>query len=317
MFVETRKSPTRRSPYLGSLTHTTQMLRSMTGFGRGTARVGMAEATVEVRTVNGRYAEATVRGLGELAEHETQIQSTVKEAIGRGTATVHISASSGAGGARQRVDRAAAAAAGALLREAAEAAGLGPDAIGIADLLRADDVLVPAPPDPDAAASAIAAIEAALADALDRLDAMRRAEGQSLADDLRARADTLDAATSDVEARAPARLTEARQRLLDRLAELAATPALDPGRLEAEAVLLADKLDVTEETVRLRSHLDQFREALAVGEPVGRRLNFLTQEIGREVNTIGSKANDAALTRLAVSMKEEVEKIREQVQNVV
>ena len=112
-----------------------------------------------------------------------------------------------------------------------------------------------------------------------------------------------------VNERAPVRLEAARQRLRDRLDTLAATPDLDPGRLEAEAVLLADKLDVTEETVRLRSHLDQFREALAADGPVGRRLNFLAQEIGREVNTIGSKANDAEITRLAVSMKEEVEKI--------
>lgn len=293
------------------------MLRSMTGFGRGSARVGAAEATVEVRTVNGRYAEATVRGLGELAEHETAVQALVKESIGRGTATVHVSASSGAGGTRQRVDREAAAAAGALLREAAEAAGLGAGAVGVADLLRAADVLIPAPPNPQAAADAWAAVQAALADALGRLDAMRRAEGESLADDLAARADALEAATAEVETRAPARLADARQRLLDRLDELADSTALDPGRLEAEAVLLADKLDVTEETVRLRSHLDQYRDALAANEPVGRRLNFLSQEIGREVNTIGSKANDAALTRLAVAMKEEVEKIREQVQNVV
>ncbi|MEM0962197.1 MAG: YicC/YloC family endoribonuclease, partial [Bacteroidota bacterium] len=275
-----------------------------------------AEATVEIRTVNGRYAEATVRGLGELAEHETAIQGTVKEAIGRGNATVHISASSGTAGARQRVDPEAAAAAGALLREAAVAAGLDASAVRLADVLMRGDVLVAAPPDPADAEAAWAAVRAALAEALDRLDAMRAAEGAALRDDLAARADAIEATTAQVDERAPVRLAEARQRLLDRLAELAGEVALDPGRLEAEAVLLADKLDVTEETVRLRSHLGQFRDALDADEPVGRRLNFLAQEIGREVNTIGSKANDAVLTRLAVSMKEEVEKIREQVQNV-
>ena len=287
----------------------------MTGFGRGTAQHGAAQATVEVRTVNGRYAEATVRGLGDLAEHETAVQNAVKASIGRGTAAVHVSASGAGAGAGLEVDLEAARAAGDVLRRAAEAAGLPADAVTFADLARAADVLVPAPPDPAAADAAWAAVQAALEDALGRLEAMRRAEGAALAADLEARADALEALTARVEDRAPARLVEARQRMLDRLADVDA--ALEPGRLEAEAVLLADKLDVTEEAVRLRSHLGQFRDALEADEPVGRRLNFLSQEIGREVNTVGSKANDAALTRLAVSMKEEVEKIREQVQNVV
>ena len=293
------------------------MLRSMTGFGRGTAREGAADATVEVRTVNGRYAEATVRGLGDLAEHEAAVQSLVKDAIERGNATVHVTLSMGAASGPLQVDTAAASALGALLRHAAAAAGLAPESVTVADLLRAGDVLVPAPPDPAAAEAAWAAVRAALAEALTRLDAMRQAEGTALADDLGARLDVLDALTAEVEARAPVRLEAARQRLRDRLADLADVPDLDPGRLETEAVLLSDKLDVTEETVRLRSHLEQVREALAAPEPVGRRLNFLSQEIGREVNTIGSKANDAEITRLSVSMKEELEKIREQVQNVV
>ena len=287
----------------------------MTGFGRGTAREGAAEATVEVRAVNGRFAEVTVRGLGELAQHEAAVQGIVKDAIDRGNATVHVAASAPEGGGL-RVDREAAGAYGALLREAATAAGLPVEAVTLADVLRVGDVVVPAPADEATVAGAWAAVEAALAGALGELEAMRAAEGAALADDLAARADAIEASTREVEARAPARLEAARARLRDRLDELALTD-LDPGRLEAEAALLADKLDVTEETVRLRSHLDQFREAIAEGGPVGRRLNFLAQEIGREINTIGSKANDAEITRLAVSMKEELEKIREQVQNVV
>ena len=292
------------------------MIRSMTGFGRGSATVGGAEATVEVRTVNGRYAEASVRGLGDLAEHETAVQNTVKAAIDRGTATVHVDVQVGPGGTALRVDHDAAGAAGALLREAATAAGLGPEAVRLADVLAAGAVLVPAG-DPEAGADAWAAVQAALHDALDRLRAMRTAEGAALRDDLAARADALEGATAAVDARAPERTEAARARLRERLDAFVADGTLDAGRLEAEASLLADKLDVTEETVRLRSHLGQFREALGQDGPVGRRLNFLAQEIGREVNTIGSKANDAEMTGLAVSMKEEVEKIREQVQNVV
>lgn len=288
----------------------------MTGFGRGAARLGNAEATVEVRTVNGRYAEVTVRGLADLAEHEAAVASRVKDAVERGNATVHIAVQRAGGAASAlRVDAEAARAYGTLLREAAEAAGLGADAVALADVLRSPDVLVPAPADDDGVAWA--AVEAALVEALDRLDAMRRSEGEALRDDLAARLDALEAAVADVEVRAPERLAEARARLGERLEELFTDDRLDAGRLEAEAALLTDKLDVTEETVRLRSHLAQFRDALDAPEAVGRRLNFLAQEIGREVNTVGSKANDAEVTRLAVAMKEELEKIREQVQNVV
>ncbi len=292
------------------------MLRSMTGFGRGTGHADGVEATVEIRTVNGRYAEATVRGLGPLAAHETAIQTAVKAATERGNATVHLSLDrTGGSAAELRVDTEAARAYGALLREAADAAGLGARSVTLADVLRSPDVLVPAPVEDDG--RAWSAVEAALADALDRLDAMRRSEGTALHADLVARCALVEQHVEQVEARAPARLDEARHRLRDRLADLLDDEALDGGRLEAEVVLLADKLDVTEETVRLRSHLAQFRAALDADEPVGRRLNFLTQEIGREINTIGSKANDAEITRHAVAMKEEVEKIREQVQNVV
>ncbi len=287
----------------------------MTGFGRGSGHADGAEATVEIRTVNGRYAEAAVRGLGDLGEHETAVQNTVKAAIDRGNATVHVSLDrTGGAAAGLRVDQDAARAYGDLLREAATAAGLGALSVTVADVLRSPDVLVPAPREDRGAWEAV---QAALAEALARLDAMRLSEGAALHDDLVARCAAVEDLVERVEARAPERLEEARARLRDRLADLLDDGDLDPARLEAEVVLLADKLDVTEETVRLRSHLGQFREALGLSEPVGRRLNFLAQEIGREINTVGSKANDAEITRHAVAMKEELEKIREQVQNVV
>ena len=292
------------------------MLRSMTGFGRGSARVRDAEATVEIRTVNGRHADVSVRGLADLADHEPAVQSVVRQAIDRGNATVHVTVTRAGGpAAALRVDAAAARAYGDLLRRAADAAGLDRGAVTLADLLRSPDVLVPAPAADDG--SAWEAVEVALDAALFALFAMRRVEGDALGEDLTARCDALDAAVALVEARAPARVEAARQRLADRLDEWVESDALDAGRLEAEVALLADKLDVTEETVRLRSHLGQFREALNAEDPVGRRLNFLAQEIGREVNTIGSKANDAEITTIVIAMKEELEKIREQVQNVV
>ena len=292
------------------------MVRSMTGFGRGTARAGAAEATVEVRTVNGRYAEVTLRAPRALNAHEAALAARVKGAIDRGNATVHVTLEHADGGAPAlRVDAAAARGAADLLRELRAAAGLEAP-VTLADLLRYE-VFTSAVPDAADDGDGLAAAEAALGDALGRLEAMRRDEGRALDADLRARLDAIEALLDDVEARAPVRIEDARARLAERLRDLLSDDRIDRARLETEIAITADKLDVTEECVRLRSHLALFRDALGLDEPVGRRLNFLAQEFNREVNTIGSKANDAEVAGLAVSMKEELEKIREQVQNVV
>ncbi|MFN3595812.1 MAG: YicC family protein, partial [Rubricoccaceae bacterium] len=276
------------------------MLRSMTGFGRGTGRAGAnppTEATVEVRAVNGRHAEVTVRAPRELAPHEAALQARVREALGRGSVTVHVALRRGGAAPVARVDAAAACAVARLLDRLRFEAGLDPATapITLDHLLRFPEVL--AAPDDDPAADdarraeALAATEAALEAALAETDAMRRREGEALARDLAARTDALEAHLAAVEARAPARVAEARERLTARLAALLGNPPeaprLDPARLEAEVALLADRLDVTEECVRLRSHLAQFRAALATAD-AGRRLGFLVQELGREVNTIGS-----------------------------
>ena len=170
--------------------------------------------------------------------------------------------------------------------------------------------------DEAARAEAWEATSTALDDALAALNTMRALEGGALADELRLRCDRIETHVLAVEARAPTRVGDARTRLAERLAEWLDDDRFDRARLETEMALLADKLDVTEETVRLRSHLAQFRDALDADEAVGRRLNFLSQEFNREINTIGSKANDAEITALSVAMKEDLEKIREQVQNL-
>ena len=292
------------------------MLRSMTGFGRGTARAGTAEATVEVRSVNGRFAEVTLRSPRSLNPHESDLVSSVKDVIDRGNATVHVTlGQSEDASTTQRVDTAAARAAADLLRDLREAAGLEAP-VTLADLLRYEVFTTAETTEADDT-DTLTAVQAALGDALDRLEAMRRDEGRALADDLRQRADAIEADLEAVADRAPVRVTEARARLSERLSELLTDDRLDRSRLETELAMMADKLDVTEECVRLRSHLSLFRTALDADEPVGRRLNFLAQEFNREINTIGSKANDGEIARLAVSMKEELEKIREQVQNVV
>ncbi|GAB5537809.1 MAG: YicC family protein [Rubricoccaceae bacterium] len=288
----------------------------MTGFGRGTARVGTTEATVEVRSVNGRFAEVTLRSPRSLNAHETALVARVKDAIDRGNATVHVTLSQTEGASStQRVDVPAARAAADLLRDLREAAGIEAP-ITLADLLRYEVFTTAETTEADDT-DALAAVQGALIDALGRLETMRRDEGRALAGDLRQRANAIEADLKAVADRAPVRVDEARARLAERLSELLEDDRLDRSRLETELAMMADKLDVTEECVRLRSHLTLFRAALDADEPVGRRLNFLAQEFNREVNTIGSKANDAEIASLAVSMKEELEKIREQVQNVV
>lgn len=290
----------------------------MTGFGRGTATVGATTAIVEVRTVNGRFAEANVRAPRLLNAHEAKIVATVKEVIARGNATVSVSLDRDAAEAGLAVDPRAAEAVGRALRTAAEAAGLGADAVTLADILRFPEVI--RAPASDAEAEEAEAWEAtrdALAEALDKLDAMRRAEGDALHVALCEHADDLEHHTAEVESRAPSRVEAHRARLAEKLKDLLGDDRLDRARLETEIALVAEKLDVTEETVRQRSHVAQFREALDTDEPVGRRLNFIAQEMNREANTIASKANDPALAEHAVGMKEALEKIREQVANVV
>ncbi|HEX8384973.1 MAG TPA: YicC/YloC family endoribonuclease [Rubricoccaceae bacterium] len=300
------------------------MTLSMTGFGRGAARTdgpeGSVEATVEVRSVTGRGADVTVRAPRALAARESEVTTRVRERLGRGTATVTVTLEQTAVAGPLRVDAAAARLVADTLRALREAAGLGANEapITLDSLVRPPDGL-PRPLAPAAVAETDPwpLVERALADALDGLDAMRAAEGAALAADLTARIAALGALADAVEARAPLRVSEARARLHDRLGEMLADARLDPARLETEIALLADRLDVSEEVVRLRSHLAQATDALASAEPAGRRLGFLVQEILREVNTTGAKANDAEVAHLAVSMKETVEQIREQVANVV
>lgn len=289
----------------------------MTGFGRATVQTDSAEATVELRSVNNRFCDVSVRLPRTLAEREADVQARIKAAFARGRITAQVQLEQRADEALPiRVDAEAVRAYAGLLGHLRQAAGID-EPVRLEHLLHFGDVFTT--PEEDAGVvdeQAWQAVAAALDDAIQALRAMRRQEGEALQADLRARADAIEAALIRVETRAPERVEAARQKLRDRLQELLEQTSLDEGRLELEIALLADKLDVTEECVRLRSHLTLFRDALTSDEPVGRKLNFLAQEMGREINTIGSKAGDAEIAHLAVEMKEELEKVREQVQNV-
>ena len=292
------------------------MISSMTGFGRGSAQVGTFTATVEMRSVNNRFLDVPVRMPRKLSGRETDIQTRVKNAFDRGRMEVQVEVERiGEAELQIQVNENAARAYGRLLEDLRRAAGI-EEPVGLEHIIRYNDVFVTAEEDETAKDEMWQAIEAALTEAIGHMRAMRRQEGEALQADLESHIDAIEETLGHVEQRAPDRVVESQQRLRERLEELLRDDRVDEERLIQEIAILADKLDINEECVRLHSHLDLFREALASDEPVGRKLNFIVQEIHREVNTISSKANDAHIAHLAVGMKEDVEKIREQIQNV-
>lgn len=292
------------------------MIHSMTGFGRGEAQHAEWEAIVEMRSVNKRFCEVSVRLPDALADRENDVQALVKEAFDRGRISVRIELQRQKSEALDvKVDADAARAYKQLFEELREATQI-EEPVRLEHLLKYGDVFAQREADEEALERAWSAIEGATAAAIEELRAMRRQEGKALEADLQGRIDAIEAEMQQVLARAPERVEEARERLQERIESVLSRDRVDPDRIEQEIAILAEKLDITEECVRLESHLTLFREALESDEAVGRKLNFVVQEIHREVNTIGSKANDPELSHGAVRMKEEVEKIREQIQNV-
>lgn len=292
------------------------MIASMTGFGRGRAERNGVSVTVELKSVNSRFCEISVRGPRSLAEKELDLQNRIKESVARGRISAHVTVEQDPGQPFPAfVNLAAAETYRDLLQDLTRGLGI-QDPVRLDHLLRFPEVLEKG----DAAEPEVEVVwpvvSEALGTALEGLCAMRKREGEALAADLTSRLDSIEDDLGAVNERAPERITAARSRLHERIGEVLGDERVDRDRLEFEIALLADKLDVNEEAVRLESHIRLFREALASGEPVGRKLNFIAQEINREINTIGSKANDSSLAHVVVRMKEHLEKIREQVENV-
>ncbi len=287
----------------------------MTGFGRGTAVTGTWLANVELSTVNRKQAEVVVQMPRELAEIESRIRKHVQSVVARGRVQVTINLEPAEGGdAAVRVDAPLARAFEAAFNQLGDLIGrkIQPSA---ADYLRQPGVLAIGTREMEAA-TAWAAIAPALDEALTQLTTMRAREGADLAADFSVRLGTLDALTQRLASGAAERPVRQRELLLKRLRD--AGLGLDPSdeRVVKELALFADRCDISEELTRLDSHLAKFREYMVATDPPGRALDFLCQEIFREFNTIGSKANDAAIAQTIVEAKTELEKIREQVQNV-
>lgn len=290
-------------------------LSSMTGFGRGEAALGSGQLAAEIRCLNSRHLEVRVRLPRELAALESDARSTAARFFRRGQVEVSVRLTRrGELAPRIEIDHDAARQYAEAAAELCERLSL-EDAIPVSVLLTLPGVsrLRDASLDDEEAGSGLVlAIERAAGEAA----AMRAREGEALERELREHLSRVEEGIAEIESRAEKFRAGARERLEKRLAGLAPDVELDAGRLEQEVLLHIDRMDITEELARARSHCEQFLETLEMDRPAGRKLEFLLQELGRETNTIGSKAADAALTRVVVELKSELEKLREQVLNV-
>ena len=294
------------------------MVKSMTGYGRGEKSFGTKTVTVEVRAVNNRYLDTAVKMPRACLFAEEAMKSAVQRAAARGKVDVFVTISDPAGdGLAVQVNEALAGGyfqAMQALYARFGGAGLKDD-ITVTALARCPDVLTveKAPVDAEeVTAQLLETLELALGD----FNAMREREGRRLAADILSRAGRVESLVAFVEERSPQTVDDYRARLESKMAEVLESKQIDESRLLTEAAIFADKVAVDEETVRLRSHIAQLRELLEQGGAVGRKLDFLIQEFNREANTIGSKCADLEITRRVVDMKAEIEKIREQVQNL-
>ena len=291
------------------------MIKSMTGYGRARMTLNKRDITVEVRSVNNRYLDCTVKMPRMYTFAEDAMKQHVQKAISRGKVDVFISVdASAADVAKVTVNRELAAGYAAALRELSEVCGTEPH-VTPEQLSRFPDVLTVTKADEDLE-TVSADLCAVLDEALAAYNAMRAVEGQKLAEDILGRLSTIEDYTSQVEQRSPETVKEYREKLTARMQEVLQSTTIDPQRILTEAAIYADKVAVDEETVRLRSHVAQLRAMVDSDEPMGRKMDFLIQEVNRESNTIGSKCNDVEIARVVVGLKAEVEKMREQVQNV-
>jgi uncharacterized protein (TIGR00255 family) len=290
------------------------MIRSMTGFGAARASSSGEDVDVEVRSVNHKFCEVKVRLPRELSAAEVEIVKIVKDRLARGGVEVTVRRGGAAASFAPRVDVALAESYARAFAEIQARLSL-PGHVTLAEILAADGVVRLEEREVNVEA-AREALRRALGAALDGLLVMRAREGEALARDLAARLDAIQALSARVAELVPRTVEAHRTRLAERVADLARGVPVEPARLAQEVALFADRTDVTEELTRLASHLAQARTLLGLAEPAGRKLDFLVQEMHREANTIGSKSQSSEIAGHVVSLKAEIERIREQVQNV-
>lgn len=291
------------------------MVKSMTGYGRAQEKIGALDVLIEMRSVNHRYLDCNIRVPRTYTFLEEPIKKLVSKALSRGKCDVFVTIDrTEAQGGNITLNRTVLEGYLEVLRTLRTEYGLKED-WGAATLARLPDVIGMEREQEDTEALT-QEVEDLARRAIAGFDQMRTAEGLRLAEDIGARLDAVEALVDQVEARAPQRVEEYRSRLKAHMDEVLDSAGIDEQRILQEAALYADRVAVDEETVRLKSHLAQLRQMLAGGGAIGRKMDFLIQELNREANTIGSKANDVELSSVVVEIKSEIEKIREQAQNV-
>ncbi len=291
------------------------MISSMTGFGKSTELINNREITVEIKSVNHRYFEFSARTPRAYAFLEEKIKSFVQKKVSRGKVEVNVFiVNVGESDTKIVANEAVAKGYVDALRELCEPLDVADD-IRLSTISRFPDVFTVTREETDEEAL-WADVESVLKDAVEAFCSMRRTEGDNLKTDLLSRLVTIENLVAKVEERSPQRVQEYRDRLYQKISEVVASTSIDESRILTEAAIFADKIAVDEETIRLKSHIGQFREILELNEPIGRKLDFLIQEFNREANTIGSKCQDVEGARTVVDIKSEIEKIREQVQNI-
>lgn len=291
------------------------MIKSMTGFGRAVAETDGYVITVEIKSVNHRYFEFSSRIPRQYGFLDDKLKSYINSRVSRGKVECYVSIDAlNTEAAHVVVNNTLASAYVSALKELSKNYDLKED-FGASTVARFQDVLVVKKADDDEE-KIWNYVKSVTDTALDKFISMRTVEGEKMKNDISSMADYILSCVEYIEKRSPETVKEYNDKLVERVHDLIGDVSLDEGRVIQEVAIYADKVAVAEETVRLRSHLDQLKAFINADEPVGRKMDFLVQEINRETNTIGSKANDVDIARKVVDIKAEVEKIREQIQNI-
>ncbi len=291
------------------------MIISMTGFGRGEAAENGLNATVEIKTLNSRFLDISIRLPQQLQQKELELKELFQKSINRGKLNVNVNLTQQDNAQPSiKIDTTKVQFYASILNEVRDVAGI-EESIKMKDIISFGDIFISEEEDGNEQEK-WDLVQKATFLAIENLMEMRNQEGGQLKNDLLSRIAEIEQSVSHIESVTEGRAEEIRKKLLDRIQLMVENENLDKERIELEVAILVDKMDITEETVRLAAHLKFFKEAVDQPQPAGRRLNFLTQEINRELNTIGSKANDSGIAHHVVRAKEMLEQIREQVQNV-
>ncbi len=291
------------------------MLKSMTGYGRARMETSGYDVYVEIKSVNNRYLDVSVRCPRAYGFMEERLKKLTGEYTTRGKVDIYVTVDKVSGsGAAVTYDKDLLESYLAALREIQRSYSLTDD-ISVASVAQYRDIFTQTREQEDDEVIREAVLNAARA-AFDDYTAMRAAEGERLCRNMLEKLDYIEKKRVEIELLAPNAVNAYREKLTEKITELVGAAQLDPARILTEAAIFADRVATDEETTRLESHIKQFKSILGADEPAGRKLDFLTQELNREVNTVGSKANDIEISKIVVDLKSEIEKIREQIQNV-